>query len=84
MLLLFCIFSTSFLTPTREVAVFDSSYSLIHSFSNPGFLFPCSIAFCEERQEAYVLGGRKGQERGAGAVEGGQESLYILQTSDNR
>lgn len=36
--------------------MFGQDDALIHSFSNPGFLFPCSIAFSEERQEAYILG----------------------------
>ena len=36
--------------------MFGLDDALIHSFSNPGFLFPCSIAFSQERQEAYILG----------------------------
>ena len=39
----------------REVAVFGKEDNLVTSFTNPGFLFPCSIAFCPERKEAFIL-----------------------------
>ena len=39
----------------REVAVFSKEDNLVTSFTNPGFLFPCSIAFCPEKREAFIL-----------------------------
>jgi hypothetical protein len=44
---------------SREVAVFAADDSLVHSFTNPGFLFPCSIAFCPDKQEAFILDKRQ-------------------------
>ena len=41
--------------PFREVAVFGKDDNLVTSFTNPGFLFPCSIAFCPEKREAFIL-----------------------------
>ena len=40
----------------REIAIFDSDDTFLHSFTNPAFLFPCSIAFNLESKEAFVLG----------------------------
>merc|ERR1712061_772441 len=31
----------------------------VTSFTNPGFLFPCSIAFCSEKREAFILDKRQ-------------------------
>jgi len=44
---------------SREVAVFGKEDNLVTSFTNPGFLFPCSIAFCPERKEAFILDKRQ-------------------------
>jgi hypothetical protein len=40
----------------REIAIFDSDDTFVHSFTNSAFLFPCSIAFKMETMEAFVLG----------------------------
>jgi len=44
---------------SREVAVFGKDDNLVTSFTNPGFLFPCSIAFCPEKREAFILDKRQ-------------------------
>jgi len=44
---------------SREVAVFSKEDNLVTSFTNPGFLFPCSIAFCPEKREAFILDKRQ-------------------------
>jgi len=44
---------------SREVAVFGKEDNLVTSFTNPGFLFPCSIAFCPEKKEAFILDKRQ-------------------------
>ena len=41
---------------SREVAIFDADDNFVRSFTNPAFLFPCSIAFKTETMEAFVLG----------------------------
>ena len=51
-----CQCDLSFIKPSpREVAVFGKEDNLVTSFTNPGFLFPCSIAFCSEKREAFIL-----------------------------
>eukprot|EP00090_Calanus_glacialis_P006939 TRINITY_DN15420_c0_g1_i1.p1 TRINITY_DN15420_c0_g1~~TRINITY_DN15420_c0_g1_i1.p1 ORF type:complete len:649 (-),score=159.41 TRINITY_DN15420_c0_g1_i1:13-1755(-) len=44
---------------SREIAIFDSDDTFVHSFTNSAFLFPCSIAFKMETMEAFVLDKRQ-------------------------
>lgn len=44
---------------SREIGVFDSDDTFIQSFSNPAFLFPCSVDFNMETMEAFILDKRQ-------------------------
>ena len=40
----------------REIAIFDTDDSLVRTFSNSVFLYPCAVEFKANKREAYILG----------------------------
>ena len=40
----------------REIAIFDTDDSLVQTFTNSVFLYPCAVEFQADTREAYVLG----------------------------
>ena len=40
----------------REIAIFDTDDSLVRTFSNSVFLYPCAVEFNANKREAYILG----------------------------
>ena len=40
----------------REIAIFDTDDSLVQTFTNSVFLYPCAVEFNADTREAYVLG----------------------------